>query len=482
MASEVTRRAAKAIALFSSMQMVQVVCAMIRGKIVSAWLGPVGFGLFGLYQGAVDMVGSLSQMGIRTSAVKDIAASAASPSRLGVALAVVRRFGLWLGVAGMLLMILFSWPLSEWSFGTGSRWPAFCLLGVVLFFQSLTNAEQAAFQGLRELKPLARAGVWGAIGGLLLSIPLYRFCGLNGVGPSLIAYAVAIWLPLRLMRRRVRTHLGPEASIPGLSAAETLRQGMGFMKVGFYLTLSAIIGYFINYAFMAFMVREAGQAGQGIYQAGYTMLWRYVAMLFVSVGYEYYPRLAAARSPRRMQPMVSHQALFLSVIMFPCACAAISVAPLLVTLLYDSDFLATVPYFVIGMAGMMFRPLSLSMSYVFLACGKGSYYCLTEVASNVVGLALNVVGFMFWGYAGLGMALIAWQAIDLVIVWLCYRRMEMKLSPRAIAINVLLFALTAICAVFQLRGLWLISAIIALAALLPAFKILRSSRKSKDTV
>ena len=45
MASEITRRAAKAMGLFGSMQVVQVVCAMVRNMVISKWLGPVGLGL-----------------------------------------------------------------------------------------------------------------------------------------------------------------------------------------------------------------------------------------------------------------------------------------------------------------------------------------------------------------------------------------------------------------------------------------------------
>lgn len=463
MASEITRRAAKAVGLFGSMQVVQVICAMVRNMVISKWLGPVGLGLMGVYLTAVDLLGSVTQLGIRTSAVKEITSGDAT------AITVVRRFGVALGIAGAVAAVALSLPMSRWSFGDDAHVWSFCLLGSALLFQSLTNAEQAVFQGLSRLKPLASASLWGSVVGLAVSVPLYRWCGLGGIAPSIVAYSVALWVPLAVYGRNTAGTGG------ALGLRATAARGAAFMKVGFYLTLSSILGYLVSYVFLIFLDREGSETTLGIYQAGYTMLWRYAAMIFVSVTYEYYPRLARVSAfPMRMQAMVNHQSLFTALIMLPCVCFAIAASPLLVRFLYQSEFLPVLPYFTVGMAGMMFRPLSVAMSYSFLATGRGLTYSVTEMLSNLIGLALNVAGFHCFGFFGLGVALIGWMGADVLIMYAFYRRMNLRINRRVTLISVGMAALVLLCALLQLAGLWWAVAAIGVVALLPAVRFFRS--------
>lgn len=464
MASEITRRAAKAMGLFGSMQVVQVVCAMVRNMVISKWLGPVGLGLMGVYLTAVDLIGSVTQLGIRTSAVKEIASGDMA------AVTVVRRFGVALGILGAVVAVVLSLPMSRWSFGDDSHVWSFCLLGAALLFQSLTNAGQAVFQGLSRLKPLASASLWGSVAGLALSVPLYRWLGLGGIAPSIVVYSVALWVPLAIHGRGLDRSAGRS-----LGLRQTVARGAEFMKVGFYLTLSSILGYLVSYVFLIFLDREGTEMTLGIYQAGYTMLWRYAAMIFVSVTYEYYPRLTRVSAfPRRMQAMVNHQSLFTALIMLPCVCFAIAASPLIVRVLYQSEFMPVLPYFTVGMAGMMFRPLSVAMSYSFLATGRGLTYSVTEMASSVVGLALNVAGFHWFGFAGLGVALIGWMGADVLIMYVFYRRMNLRINRRVALISAGMVALVLVCALLQLAGLWWAVAAAGAAALLPAVRFFRS--------
>ncbi len=471
MASEVNRRVAKAVALFSSMQVVQVVCAMVRTKFIAMWLGKSGVGLMGLYLTVVDLIGAITQLGIRTSAVKDIVANSGAPSAVVVTIKVVRRFGVALGLLGAAVIVGLSGFLSRVSFDDSSHAWAFCVLGVALFFQSITNSSQVVFQGLGRLKALASAGLWGAVGGLLLSLPLYYVMGLDGVVLSIVAYSIALWFPFVVLRR----HAKVEALSPQLSLSETWQRGVGFIKVGFFLTISSILGYLVNYLFQSYVNTRFGADSLSLFQAGYTMLWRYAAMLFVSVGYEYYPRLSGVSgSPLRMQAMVNHQSVFTGLLMLPCACLAIAASPMLIRLLYRADFMPMLPYFAIGMAGMMFRPISVSVSYVFLVTGRGATYCITEILSNLVGFVLNVIAFRWFGFVGLGVALIFWMGVDALLMIIFYHRMHLKLNPRVIVITLLYVVVVLGCGVLQIHGYWWIVGLVGLALSVPALRSLRS--------
>ncbi|MGN1265602.1 MAG: hypothetical protein ACI4UL_07275 [Muribaculaceae bacterium] len=61
----ISRMVIKAMGIFGGVQMVNIVCSIVRTKLVSLWLGPAGVGLFGLWNAALDMINTGSNLGIR---------------------------------------------------------------------------------------------------------------------------------------------------------------------------------------------------------------------------------------------------------------------------------------------------------------------------------------------------------------------------------------------------------------------------------
>lgn len=82
-AQGMSARVLKAMSVFGGVQVMGVLCSVIRMKFVALWLGPAGVGLFGIYNGAADMLRTLSQLGFRDSSVRDIVAHRGSAAALG---------------------------------------------------------------------------------------------------------------------------------------------------------------------------------------------------------------------------------------------------------------------------------------------------------------------------------------------------------------------------------------------------------------
>ena len=137
----------------------------------------------------------------------------------------------------------------------------------------------------------------------------------------------------------------------------------------------------------------------------------------------------------------------------------------------SSDLL---PYFVWGMAGMMVRPLSMAMSYSFLAMGRGREFCITEVASGIVGLVINILAFRLCGFAGLGIGLIVWMGVDVLIMYAVYRRQGLGLGRGVVLSGIARVSVAGVCAALQMCGLWWAVAVIAALSAVPAVKMLRN--------
>ena len=87
------RRIVKATGLLGGVQVFSILCSVVRNKCIALWLGAAGVGVIGLYNAAIEMIGALTSLGLRQSAVRDIsqAHAAGDERRLKTTIAVVRR-------------------------------------------------------------------------------------------------------------------------------------------------------------------------------------------------------------------------------------------------------------------------------------------------------------------------------------------------------------------------------------------------------
>ncbi len=85
--------------------------------------------------------------------------------------------------------MVFSGPLSTLTFGSDRHAGAVALLGLAVFFRSVSAGQGALIQGMRRIADLAKMGVLGAFLGAILSIVLVYFLGEQGVAPSLVVAA-----------------------------------------------------------------------------------------------------------------------------------------------------------------------------------------------------------------------------------------------------------------------------------------------------
>ena len=135
-----SRLVLRAMGIFGGVQSLQILCGVIRMKLVSLWIGPAGIGLFSIFNSAVDLVVSASQLNLRSSAVRDIAAAKSTPTVQATVVAIVRRWGWLLGMLGALVMLMASPVLSRVTFGDYSHSLQFVLLSVSVFLAQQLDA------------------------------------------------------------------------------------------------------------------------------------------------------------------------------------------------------------------------------------------------------------------------------------------------------------------------------------------------------
>lgn len=469
--SGVTSIALRAMSVFGGLQVVQILCSIIRVKLVAVWIGAAGVGLFGIYNSAIEMIATISQLGMRNSAVRDIAG--ASHSRFAIIAIVIRRWSWMLGLLGAVVTLACAPLLSRLSFDDADHTGGFVVLSVALLLTSLTGGEQAIMQGARKLRRLAISSLWGAIGGLLISIPMYYWWRIDSIVPSIIAYAAVGGVTAAIYR------VPTERSDNPVTLRETFTTGRGFIVLGFYMTLSVFIGMLASYIFVSYLNITADTTVVGYYQAGYTLFNRYVGLVFTSIAMEFYPRLArVGQSSHRSSVYVSHEMGIVLWVLLPIVCSFITLAKPIVAILYSPEFETIIPFISWGIVGTILRAVSWCMAFTMLARGDGRVFFVTESVSAVLCVALNIGLYRLWGLSGLGASYIVWYLLYTVIVAIVYyRRYKMTVNRRAILLAAGAMTVCTLTTVLSLSLGWVIPTLVTCATLIFSYRHLRPMLK-----
>jgi PST family polysaccharide transporter len=453
-------------ALVGGAQVLTLLIAMVRTKLLAMLLGPAGFGLMGTFSSIVDLAASLAGMGMSRSGVRQIAEAAGSgdQARIATTVIVLRRCAVLLGVLGALVLATLALPISVLSFGDAQHAAAVALLAAAVFCKVVSECQMALLQGLRRIGEFARIGVLGALLGTVVAVPVVYHWREQGVALSLVCTCAATLVLSWWISRRVRPppHAPPAAGAMRSEAAALLRLGMAFMASGLLMMGSA-------YLVRVILLRYQGLEAAGLFHAAWTLGGLYVGLVLQAMGTDFYPRLVAgAQDDTRCNRLVNEQTQVSLLLAGAGVVATLVLAPLALSLFYSRGFTAgadTLRWICLGMA---LRVLTWPAGYIIIAKGDQRLFILVELAWTVVNVGLSWLGVMWWGAQGAGIAFFLSYLFHAALVFpLVHRRWGFRLSRESWRILLPLGALVAasFLAFTLLPGRWADAAGIAVLAL-----------------
>ena len=195
---------------------------------------------------------------------------------------------------------------------------------------------------------------------------------------------------------------------------------------------------------ISYLTKYHGEATAGIYQSGFLIICSYAGLLFNAISLEYFPRLSQIASrPKMASVAVSHEIAIAMYVLVPVVIVFLAADRLILRLLFSSEFMVALPMITVGITMLIFRGISFCLAIVILARGEGRTYIITESLSSVIGLALNISFFHYWGYLGVAVSFIIWYFIYCIITGVVYyRNFGMRLTPGVIRLIVFSIVVT----------------------------------------
>jgi O-antigen/teichoic acid export membrane protein len=396
------RQIIKATSLFGGVQIFSIIISIIRSKFVALFLGPNGMGILGLFMSSISLVSNLTNFGLQTSAVRDIADTMGSKNLKKVAerILILKRL-VWLtGLLGSTLTILFSSYLSQFTFGNKDYKSAFIWLSVTLLINQLNVGQIVVFQSLRKLKLYAKSSVFGSFFSLLIIIPIYYYFGERGIVPVIITTSVTTLIFNWFFSRKIYLEK------VNVNINKTYKEGRNMMTVGFMISLSSFITVAVSYLVRIYISKSGNIDDVGLYNAGFMIIGTYVGLLFTAMGTDFYPKLSqCANNNRKSKILINHQAEITLLILTPILIIFIFFLKWIIILLYSSEFVDISTMLQWAVLGMFFKGAIWPVGFILLA-KKGSFklFLINELLSNIYILILNILGYKYFGLDGLGIS------------------------------------------------------------------------------
>lgn len=433
------KSAFKTTSIFGGVQVFNILVGIIRQKFIAILLGPKGMGIAGLLMSTITLISSLTNCGLSTSAVRNIAEANANNNdrRISYVIRIFRRL-IWItGTVGSLICLIFSRYISRITFGNEDYSIAFKILSVSILLLQLTAGQNALLQGLRKYKDLALANLIGHTVALIVTVPLYYIWGLSAIVPSILFLYAIPFVVAFCFSRKIQLC---KDSIP---KSLFRQEGGNMVKMGVFISLQHILSLLAGYIVRIYIQREGGEEQVGFYTAGFTIINTYVGMIFTAMSTEYYPRLSSIASDNvAMNKTISQQMEIALLILGPIVALFYVFAKLGVRILYSEDFFVIEPMLYWAVLGVVFKAVSWPVGFSFLAKGDTKPFFFNEVISVMYTLMLNILFYKYFGLAGLGMSyLLAYIIYMFQVLTVCRKRYFYHIERQSVKYVILIVSL-----------------------------------------
>lgn len=393
------RQIMKATSIFGGVQVFQIIISVVRSKFIAVLLGPTGIGINSLLNSSTGLIAGLTNFGLGTSAVKNVAAAHGTDDikRISTVVTVLRRLVWITGLLGAILTIVLSPWLSQLTFGNKDYTIAFIWISVTLLLNQISTGQGVILRGMRKINYMARSSLSGSLLGLFVSVPIYYKWGIDGIVPAIIISSIVNLLRTWYFARKVKLE---KVSV---SRETTLVEGKEMLVMGFMLSLSGLYVLAKDYGVRAYISNVGGMDEVGLYSAGIAIVTTYVGLVFTAMSTDYFPRLSAvAHNNVDARKLINQQAEIAILILAPIITVFIVFISYIILILYSNKFLPISQMIQWAALGMLFKGASWSIAFIFLAKGKSKMFLANELIGGTVTLICQLGGYILGGLTGMG--------------------------------------------------------------------------------
>lgn len=461
--------------VFGGVQGLNIIVSLVRTKLIALLLGPSGMGLASLFNTTVGFVSQATNFGIPMSAVKHLSLLYKEQDEAQMAryIKIIRAWSLTTALLGMLVCVVIGPFLSSHTFAWGDHTWHFILLSPAVGLIAITGGETAILKSVRRLQSLAVVQVYAILATLVVAIPAYYFFGQAAIVPVIVLLAlISMLLTVRFSYKLYPLQLSGARGMMG--------EGMNMIRLGIAFVIAGVMGSGAEMLIRSYLNVHGDLDAVGLYNAGFMLTITYAGVVFSSMEPDYFPRLSAVQHDIAASNDTVNRQMEVSILLLsPMLAALIIFLPILIPLMFSSEFLPVVAMAQVATLAMYFKVMTLPVAYITLARGYSLSYLFLETSYFVVLVLLIIFCYSNWGLYGTGIAITLAHLFEYVLVnGYAYKKYGYRFSATVYGYAIVQVALGLIAFLLTLTTegplYWVAGLLVVSASCLLSLFVLRS--------
>lgn len=390
----------KSSSIIGGASFVTILIGLVKFKALALLLGPTGIGLIGMLTTIMATGATFFGMGLSISGVRELALNSENFEKLNLIRKALFSANIFLGLLAVIVIFSLRSVISEWFFQSADYQFAISIIGVGIFFSLISGSQTTLLQGLRKVTELAKVKVIGALTSTLIGLLIIWQFGEAGLPFIIIILPLASFFVALFYSRKL-----PRASISKISLKQLKMQWQGMFTIGFTFMLTGLMGLCCQLIVRYIINQELNFESLGYFQAAWTISMTYISLVLGAMAADYYPRLTQqADNKNEANRLVNEQTEIAIVFSAPILIVMLAFAPLIINLLYSSEFNNSIEILRWQVFGDVLKVFSWPLSWLIIAKGRSKLFFCIELVWNssyilLVFIGINSLGIEIVGYA-----------------------------------------------------------------------------------
>lgn len=390
----------KSSAIVGGASFLTILIGLVKVKVLALLLGPAGIGLMGILTTIMGVGATFFGMGLGTSGVRELALNNKNTEKLDLVRKALFSANFLLGLLAILFVFIFKENLSEYFFQSPDHQIAILVIAVGVFFSLISGSQTALLQGLRKISELAKVKVIGALVATIIGLLVVWQFGKSGVPFFIIAVPLVTCFVAFYYCRHLPRLTSSSITIKDLSPKwrSMFILGFAFMLTGLMAVGGQlIVRYILN--------QKLNIESVGYFQAAWQISMTYITFVLGAMVADYYPRLTQQiQNKSEANRLVNEQTEIAIIFAAPVLLMMLAFAPLVINVLYSSEFTYSVEILRWQVYGDVLKVISWPLGFIILAKGYSKLFFCAELLWNgsyvlLVYFGVELFGIEITGYA-----------------------------------------------------------------------------------
>lgn len=389
-----------------------ILIGIVKVKALALLLGPAGIGFMGILMAILSTGTVLFGMGLGTSGVRELALSNKSIEKLERVRKALFSANILLGTIAIILTYIFKEKLSELFFQDTGHQGSILIIAFGIFFSLICRSQTTLLQGFRKIADLAKVNVISASVASVLGILIILQLGEQGlpyfaITSPFITCIVAFFYTKQL----------PKLKSSYISFKQLKPQWHSLITMGFVLMLTGFMSSGCQLVIRHIINQELNIESVGYFQAAWSISMTYISFVLGAMAADYYPRLTQKITNQNdANLLVNEQTEIAIIFAAPVLLGMLAFAPLVINLLYSSEFIHSVEILRWQVFGDVIKVISWPIGFIILAKGHSKVFFCTELIWNTSYILFVYFGIGHFGIEVTGYAFSCSYFIYLIVV------------------------------------------------------------------